>query len=280
MFDLVEALGRTRSGMTFAELLVALRMPKSSLHALLAAAGGRGYIEQDPASRQYTLGLRAWETGQAYIRQHDFLVEAEKAMRGFVASVNETVQLARLDGNENVYIAKVDSTHLLRLQSEVGGRLLAHATGLGKVLLAELPAADLAVRFAQSGLPRMTPNTIIELAALEAELAVTRSRGFGIDNEEYTPGLFCLALPVRVGGRVAAAISASIPTSRAGIDRLAEALAGLATTSLQISALNGGAAADVTLDRLADPVRAREAIESLVRSGRYRLSFLPQPEPG
>jgi len=267
--------------MTFAELLVALRMPKSSLHALLAVASGRGYVEQDPESRRHTLGLRVWEAGQAYIRQHDLVVEAEKAMRAFVERVNETVQLARLDGNENVYVAKVDSTHLLRLQSEVGARLMAHATGLGKVLLAELSAADLESRFARSGLPRMTPNTITDLEALRGELALTRARGFGIDNEEYTPGLFCLALPVRVaGGRVPAAISVAIPTSRAGIDRLAEALCHLAETSLSISALVAGPADDAALNRLKDPLGARRAIEGLVRSGRYRLSFLPQADPG
>ena len=62
--------------------------------------------------------------------------------------INETVQLAVLDGFENVYVAKVESSHHLRLQSEVGGRLPAYATGLGKVLLAGLPPVEFERRLA------------------------------------------------------------------------------------------------------------------------------------
>ena len=92
-------------------------------------------------------------------------------MDEIAAALNETVQLARLDGTENVYLAKVDSTHPLRLQSEVGVRLSAHATGLGKALLACLPDEEVRRRFGTKPLARMTRNTITSIGALVKELA-------------------------------------------------------------------------------------------------------------
>jgi DNA-binding IclR family transcriptional regulator len=274
VFDLIEVIGRTSQGLAFPALLDAMAIPKSSLHMLLEAAAARGYVEQDPVSRRWTLGMRVWEGGQAYARQHDVIGHAQEVMREFVATINETIQLARLDGNENVYIAKVDSTHPLRLQSDVGGRLLAHATGLGKVLLAELGDAEVRARFAACGLPGMTGNTLTGFDALLAELAATRARGFGIDNEEYTQGIFCLALPIRTGpGPSSMAISVTVPTLRADLDRLSEALAGLARASREIEGRVGGPPPTPAVARLSDPAEARRAIVRLADSGGYRLSF-------
>jgi DNA-binding IclR family transcriptional regulator len=273
IFDLIEAVGQSPRGATFPELSGRLGIPKSSLHGLLEVATARGYLEQEAGSRRYTLGIRAWEAGQAYARHHDIVAHAQAVMRDFVAEVNETVQLARLDGRENVYIAKVDSTHALRLQSDVGGRLLAHATGLGKTLLAELPDGEVRARFA-GGLPRMTANTLTTPDALSAELDRTRERGFGIDNEEYTQGVFCLALPIRTGpGPAVLAISVTVPTTRARAGLLADALAGLARASLRIGARAAGTRPAGPIDRLSDREQAREAIEAVAASGRYRLSF-------
>jgi len=146
------------------------------------------------------------------------------------------VQLAVLDGLENVYLHKVDCSHPVRLQSEVGKRLEAHATGLGKVLLAYLPPDDLEARLLDQSLKRFTPHTPTNPDALLRELEIVRRQGFGVDDQEYTPGLRCVAVPIREpGGRVATAMSASIPIMRAGPEQLAGALRALARASLDIS---------------------------------------------
>lgn len=276
VFDLIEAIGEQRDGMTFPDLQRALGIPKSSLFALLESGAARGYLELDAETRRWRLGMRVWEAGQAYARQHELLRHAEAVMRDVVSEINETIQLARLDGNENVYIAKVDSTHPLRLQSDVGGRLLAHATGLGKALLAELPDAEVKARFAASGLPRMTENTLTTFKALLGELAATRARGFGIDNAEYTHGVFCLAAPIRTGpGPAQLALSITVPTLRASVDGLAAALSALARACIAIGTRSGGPPADARLVRLAKLDTARGAIEELHHCGRYRLPFAP-----
>ena len=126
------------------------------------------------------------------------------------------MQLAVLDGFENVYVAKVESSHHLRLQSEVGGRLPAYATGLGKVLLAGLPPVEFERRLATVHLQPFTEATITDPDVLRVRLAEIRTRGYGLDEGEYTVGVFCVAVPVLgAGGDTVAAVSSSVPTVRA-----------------------------------------------------------------
>jgi IclR family KDG regulon transcriptional repressor len=93
------------------------------------------------------------------------------------AGCDETVQVAVLDGTDVVYVAKVDSTHPVRMVSAVGRRLPAHCTGLGKMLLSELSAEALDARYPRDReLPGMTPDSITSPARLRAHLAEVRAR--------------------------------------------------------------------------------------------------------
>lgn len=274
VLDLLETIGSSSDGMTFTDLGAALGIPKSSLHALLNVLSSRGYIETDLDSRRFTLGVRVWETGLAYHRHHGLLKEARAVMEAIVGRINETVQLAKLAGSENIYLEKVDSTHPLRLQSEVGMRLSAHATGIGKALLAQLDAADLRERYPKESLQRFSPNTIVTFEALLNELAHIRRRGFAVDNEEYTPGIFCLAVPVYQGGtRAMTALSVSVPTSRARRSELPGILSALAGGSVEIAQRVGGSCPDEVLKSLVEPGVAAARIEEMLSSGRYPVSF-------
>jgi DNA-binding IclR family transcriptional regulator len=249
--DLLEALSAHREGLGFVELAKRVNVPKSSLHELLAVLMERSYIAVDPDSRRYTLGVRVWELGQAYVRYRELVNEARPEMERIVQALNETVQLSVLDGIDNVYLAKVDCTHPIRLQSEVGKRLPAHATGLGKALLAALADDERRARLGRRALPRFTGSTITDRVLLEQELAATRERGFAIDNQEYTPGLQCLAVTIRDHtDQIVASISASIPLMRAAPSQFALALRLLVEGSLEISRRLGGAGVDPVLHRL------------------------------
>jgi DNA-binding IclR family transcriptional regulator len=281
VLDLLEVLGRHSEGMTFGMLQTAINIPKSSLHALLEVVTERGYVDFAEGTRLYTLGIRTWENSQAYLHQHDIVREAHIIMERIAGTLNETVQLSKLDGIENVYLAKADSTHPLRLQSEVGARLLAHATGLGKALLAGLPPREIEHRFHGASLPRMTANTITEWHRLVDELALTRARGFGIDNEEYTPGLFCLAVTIRDNrNEPTIAVSVSVPVLRANLAKLTQALSLLAAGSLEVAARAGGIEADPLLAELSSPRNAEQALLELAASERYPLSFSLKREKG
>jgi DNA-binding IclR family transcriptional regulator len=251
--DIIELLATMPNGLGFVDLARIQHIPKSSLHALLAVLTERGFVDLDQQSRTYSLGIRTWEVGQAYVAQRDLVENALPVMTRVVDSINETVQLSILDGIENVYLAKVDCSHPVRSQSEVGKRLYAHATGLGKALLAGLPDQELRARFHGTSLPRLNDRTIHDLPELFRILEIIRTVGFAVDDQEYTPGLRCVAVPiVDREGQTIAALSASIPLTRAGPEEMGAALREIASASIDISRRLGSSTPDHRIAALID----------------------------
>ena len=221
VLDVVEFIASRPSGASFPLLAKQLKLPKSSLHQLLLTLTDRGWVHLDETSRQYRLGLRVWQVAQNFDYLDSLARIAHIHLTAARDEVNETVQLAVLDGIDNVYIAKVEADHPLRLVSHVGSRLPAYATGLGKVLLAGLEPGELRRRMAEAAFTQFTERTIASLPVLEQRLAEIRVNGYGEDEGEYTPGVYCVAVPVRgQNGTIIAAMSCSIPSAR--IDSKAE----------------------------------------------------------
>jgi DNA-binding IclR family transcriptional regulator len=200
---------------SFGAIVRDLGLPLSSAHQLLQTILWRGFIELDENTRLFKLGFRLWEVAQSYAMTDDLVSLAQPLMDELTSITTETVQLARLEGTDNVYLAISESPHPMKLVSSVGKRLPAHATGLGKVLLAGLNDEELDRRLSGVTLARFTERTITDRNVLVSELKRVRSRGFGYDNEEYVIGCRCVAAPVRdASGDVVAALSVSVPTPR------------------------------------------------------------------
>ncbi|WP_433087196.1 IclR family transcriptional regulator [Dactylosporangium sp. CA-052675] len=217
VLQILDLVARHTDGIDASGIRTALQLPRSSLHGLLRVLSEHGYLFMDPESRVYRVGLHAWEVAQAYAHNRNITVLIGPEMRALRDELNETVQLAVLDGLDNVYLAKEESDHPLRLVSGVGLRLPAHTTALGKVLLAGLPTAELRHRLNGVTLQRFTKSTIGDKAELLRRLAAVRTNGFAEDEGEYTVGLYCVAVPVRSeSGAVVAAVSCSVPSARAG----------------------------------------------------------------
>ncbi|MGC4190187.1 MAG: IclR family transcriptional regulator [Thermomicrobiales bacterium] len=213
--SILELLAQSDRPMTFAEIGTALALPRSSLFGLLNTLRDRGWIDLAEGERGYRLGIRTLEAGNAYQRSLDLLVIAKPHMERIRDALDETVQISVLEGRHNVYLDKVEGGQRLRLDSEVGRRLPAHATALGKMLLADLPDDALAKLFAGVELETFTGTTIGSLDGLQEALATIRAQGFSEDREEYTVGVRCVALPIRNHtGHVIAAMSVSFPTVR------------------------------------------------------------------
>lgn len=211
VLDLLAARGPS----TFSEIVAALGLPNSSAHNLLQTMVRRDYLEFDQDARTYALGLRLWQVAQAYGGNRDLVTIARPLMQQIVDVTGETVQLARLDGVENVYLAIAESPHPMKLVSAVGERLYAHATGLGKALLAALTDDEVRSLLTGVPLPAFTPYTITEVDTMITALHEIRARGYATDDEEYVIGCRCVAMTVHDdSGQVVAAMSVSIPTPR------------------------------------------------------------------
>jgi IclR family transcriptional regulator, acetate operon repressor len=216
--ELLECLSRTNGRMTLSQLQAELGYPKSSIYVLARTLVEHGWLETDPTGSLYGLGLRALLVGTSYIDGDETVALARDTLRWLAAEVNETVHLARLDGADVVYLATQESKHDLRPFTRVGRRLPAHATSLGKSLLAERSDAQLAALLPDA-LTALTDRTLADPAALRADLEGTRARGYAIDREENTIGVCCYGVALRLQAPATDALSCSVPLARLNPER-------------------------------------------------------------
>ena len=217
--------------MTFAGIVEELGLPKSSAHNLLVTMTARGYVERDEAQGVFVLGIRVWEIAQAEHRVERLRTAMKALMDGLVEVTQETVQLAKLEGFEAVYLEIAESPRPMKLTSRIGARLPAHTTGLGKTLLAFLDEDEVLERLGSRDMESLTEHTITDPAALLDALRLIRRRGYGTDDEEFAIGLRCIAMPIRDrNGLVTAAMSVSMPTPRYSDEIAARARFHLADT--------------------------------------------------
>jgi DNA-binding IclR family transcriptional regulator len=216
VLDIFELLAQHPEGLNLSEIAAALGIPKSSAHSLIYTLLARHYLREGWHDRKYHLGPRLFEIGSGYAASTDLLADGQEVVRATARACDETVHLAILDGAEVVYVAKEEGTNTVRMVSAVGRRFPAYGTGVGKMLLSNLPPGELDNLYPpEAVLPPITTTTITDPAAFRRELALTHTRGYALDCEESTPGLCCIAAPVYgKDGDMVAAISVSVPTVR------------------------------------------------------------------
>lgn len=218
----------------------ALGLPRTTVHELVKTLLARGYL-RTADERRYELGIRTFELGNNYREHLDLAREGRLVAERIGGRCQETVHLAVRDRAEVVYIAKVDSTHTVRMVSAVGHRLPAHLTAVGKVLLADLPTDALAELYPIEGtLSGMTPRSITTLRRLVSALDEVRTAGVGYDYCESNSDVACVAAPVRdADGATAAAMSISVPLARWSTERSAELTSLVRSGTAELSQLLG-----------------------------------------
>lgn len=190
-------------------------LSKSTLHSLLKTLQLHGYIDQNPENSKYRLGMKLVERGHFVVGTMDIRQKAKSWLTALSQETGQTTHLGILDGNEGVYIEKIEGKQAAIAYSRIGRRLPVHATAIGKVLLAWLDEGELSALLAGYRYTAFTPATLTDPQALLAALAQTRQHHYAMDNEENEPGVRCIAVPVRNHeSRVIAALSLSTLTSR------------------------------------------------------------------
>jgi len=209
-FDLLHLIALTEAGAALSELAASSGLPVPTIHRLLRSLVDSGHVVQ-LSSRRYALGPRMLGLGQSAGRTLD--AWAHPHLTRLAELTGETANLAMLDVDAVVYLAQASSQrHIVRMFTEVGSRVSPHCTGVGKALLAELPAETAREIVTAAGMPARTRHTITDLDELAEELARIRAAGHAVDNEEQELGVRCVA--VVVGGAPATAVSVSGPASR------------------------------------------------------------------
>jgi IclR family KDG regulon transcriptional repressor len=207
------------------EITTRLGLPRTTVHELVNTLVDRDYLTAvSGAPIRYRLGMRLFQLGGHFANRLDLTREAQDVATEIAAQCDETVHVAVLDGPDVVYVAKMDSTHPVRMVSAVGRRLPAHCTAVGKVLLAALSPEEFEERYPPGRLlAAMTPHSITSPARLREYLAEVRQAGVAYDDCESNEAVRCVAAGVRdSGGHMVAAMSISVPTMRWNDQRRAE----------------------------------------------------------
>lgn len=209
---ILEAISREASEQGIRELSRKLGLNKSIVHRLVLTLADHGFLEQNPATTKYRIGLRAFEIGQVYVSTDGLQDAALPELRALAREHHLNAILGVRHEDKVVYLLTIPSSAQIVLRSRPGARSPLHSTAVGKALLAGEPDSELEVILGKGPLEKFTSKTIVRLSDLKAELAEVRRRGYSINDEEYYPEIFSVGAPVYdQHGEVIAALSGSVP---------------------------------------------------------------------
>jgi IclR family transcriptional regulator, acetate operon repressor len=219
---------------TLTELAKGTGLSPSTTHRLARALCEADLMRQDPDTERYGFGRRLVTLGQRAAVALG-LGAARATLESLASETGESVNLGILDGDEVLVLLGVSSSQRLRFDQEVGSRIPAYASAMGKVLLANASDPDTVIA-ALPRLPKLTGSTITSRAALRAELEAVRDRGWALNDEEREAGVRTVAAPVLDGiGHSIAAIAVQGPTIRMTDDRLDSIAAGVQRAAGDVS---------------------------------------------
>ena len=215
--NILELMAQEGIPISVSELAAKVGLKVSTVHRLLATLAHRGYVEQDPETSKYRLGLKLLEVGNASLYYFDVRTVARPYLESLVDKCNETSNLAVLDGTEVVYIDQVESKNMIivKMFAQVGNRGPVHCTASGKCLLAYLDDDKLNEILNKLSLVKHTNETIVDLNYLRKELSRVKEDGYAFDWGEMEEHVRCVAAPIfDRAGRAVASVSISGPSNR------------------------------------------------------------------
>jgi IclR family pca regulon transcriptional regulator len=232
----IQVFSREHPALTLSEVARLTGMTRATARRILLTLEKLGHVRSD--GRRFSLTPRVLTLGWAYLSSLNLWEIAQPLMEDLVQETHESCSAATLDLPDIVYVARVPTRRIMTIALGVGTRLPAHATSMGRVLLADLPEGELDAYLTQYELERFTPHTIVEPDALRAAVGEVRSQGWALVDQELEIGLRSVAAPIRgANGRTIAALNASAAAARVSKEELRmRFLPALLRTAGQISA--------------------------------------------
>jgi IclR family pca regulon transcriptional regulator len=220
----IRALGDPGPGQTLADIARATGLTRAAARRFLLTLVDVGYARSD--GRLFSLTARTLELGYAYLSSLGLPEIAQPHLQRLVEHVHESSSVSVLDGDSVVYVARAASSQrIMSVAINVGTRLPAHITSMGRVLLAELEPVELDELLATLKFSPVTANTIVAPDALRAELAQIRDQGWAIVDQELEQGLRSIGAPIRApGGKAVAAVNISTHATRSSVEHVREKL--------------------------------------------------------
>jgi DNA-binding IclR family transcriptional regulator len=228
--DILEFVAGCSEPPSFSQLLASLGIPRSSLFHLLTNLLARKFLERDPRSERYRLGVEIIEIARK-VQRPSLSDRVAPHLRQLSLEVSETCGFYVQVMDSVEVVASAISTQALSYTMKVGVHAPLYAVSAGKIVLSEQGAEELNAYLDRAAFVPVTPHTVRSKSRLKKEIQSVRTAGFAYSREEYTLGITAIATAVRTETRFYGAINLAVPTVRFTLDRDANFRAALKRTA-------------------------------------------------
>jgi DNA-binding IclR family transcriptional regulator len=245
LFALLEVIASRDQLFSLQTLVEATGLPKPTLHRMLQQLEGAGLLQRESDGRHYSMAARLRRLAETLLLNDSHHGARHAVLRHLVAEVGESCNITALSGSEVVYLDRVETAAPLRFYLHPGSRVPVHCSASGKVFLAQMSREQRTRLLAHAPLERCTPGTITDLDKLERELKRVQRDGYAMDDEEFLPGLLCLAVlvPGPGGARSNLCIAVQAPIMRVSPQKAKQLLAPLQRAALALGSIDADVAA-------------------------------------
>lgn len=220
LFSLLEVIAQKDQFFSLQSLVEELGLPKPTLHRMLQQLEGAGIIQRDGDGRQYSPGLRLRRMAENLLLNNTVHGARHAVLRQLVEEVGESCNITTCSGDEVLYLDRVETVAPLRFYLRPGSRVPLHCSASGKLFLAQMTQLQRRRLLAQPSLTRYTEKTLVTPEQVEQEIERVRRDGFAKDDEEFLPGLLCVAVMVPVEqGKSNMAVAIQAPIMRMTADK-------------------------------------------------------------
>ncbi|WP_328334652.1 MULTISPECIES: IclR family transcriptional regulator [unclassified Streptomyces] len=236
LFALLELIASKDQLVSLQGLVEETGMPKPTLHRMLQQLESAGLLIRQSDGRHYGTGSRLRRLAENLLLNATHHGARHAVLRSLVDELGESCNITTLSGNEVVYLDRVETPEPLRFYLRAGSRVPAHCSASGKMILSQMLPAQRRKLLAHAPLKQCTPNTVTDLDTLEEEFRRVRRDGFSLDDEEFLPGLVCVAVLVpAAGARSNMCVAVQAPALRLTADKALQVLPALQRAAAAIS---------------------------------------------
>jgi DNA-binding IclR family transcriptional regulator len=209
---------------------------RSRTFRILKTLDRRGYVDYDPKTETYRLGLKFLEISQNIRNRLSLRSEAEEVLKELAVTTGDTSYLIIAAGNSAIVVDRYSGDNMLQLAAPIGSRLPLHTGAAPKILLAFMPEEQRERTIDEMELPSFTPNTINNKIILRKTLARIRQQGYAVDEQDFEIGAYAFGAPVfDHEGTIVAGISITTPTARCSPERREELIRLVLTAAKKVS---------------------------------------------
>lgn len=238
LFSLLEVIAEKDQPFSLQGLVEETGLPKPTLHRMLQQLEGVGILQRERDGRHYSTGVRLRQLASNLLINNTYHGSRRLVLRQLVEEVGESCNLTAFSGSEVVYLDRVETAAPLRFYLRPGSRVPAHCSSSGKLFLAQMSPSQRRRLLGHIQLTSFTSKTETDPVKLEKELEVVRRNGYAIDDEEFLPGLLCVAVLVpNPTGRSNLAVAIQAPIMRLTHDKALHFLPALQRAAHALAAI-------------------------------------------